>query len=88
MPSHEKQQQNNEMKDSPTHIWLIQESAMAGGNTTYNIQNKETDGHKFCYNKLSPNDTMIIIRRELADHLLHVTQKEMKHSLMIKRKTK
>lgn len=73
---------------TPTHIWLIQESAMAGGNSNYNIQHKEADGHRFPYNTKNPNETMIIIYRELADHMHHVTQKETKHSLMSKLTTK
>lgn len=69
-------------------VWLIQECAFAAGSTSYNIQNKESDGHRCFCNNSNPNDTMITIYRELADHSRQVSQRKTKHILAIKCKTK
>lgn len=63
---------------------------MASGNSSYNIPNKQCEGHRFVYNAKNPDDTMIIIHRELADHARQVLQREREreHSVMIKDKTK
>lgn len=67
-----------------TQIWVLQDSAMSGGNSTYEVQHKESNSHRFFYNENTVNDTMIIITRDLAERTQKLVHRQTKQCLMPK----
>lgn len=71
-----------------TQIWFIQEAAMVNGNSRYDAQNKESEGHRFYYNEDNISGAIIILTKDFAEATLKVTQRQMNHCLMLKVYTK
>lgn len=83
LPCYEKQHFRGDNRFM-TQIWFIQEAAMANGSSAYVTQNKEAEGHRFYYNELNINDTMITVATEFVDTTQKTIQRQAKHCLMLK----